>query len=44
MDFILRLRFYIKTIFVIMLISIGIVSNSKNVFADDIEKFSSKSM
>ena len=42
MEFILRLRFYIKIIFVIMLISISTVSNSKNVFADDIEKFASK--
>ena len=42
MEFILRLRFYIKIIFVIILSSIGSVSNSKNVFADDIEKFASK--
>ena len=31
-----------KIIFVIMLISVGNISNSKNVFADDIEKFASK--
>ena len=42
MEFIKKLRFYIKIIFVIMLISVGTVSNSKNVFADDIEKFASK--
>ena len=42
MEFIKKLRFYIKIIFVIMLISVGTVINSKNVFADDIEKFASK--
>ena len=42
MEFILRLRFLVKIIFVIMLISIVTISNSKNVFADDIEKFASK--
>ena len=31
-----------KVIFVIMLISVGNISNSKNVFADDIEKFASR--
>ena len=36
------MRFYIKIIFVIILISVSTVSNSKNVFADDIEKFASK--
>lgn len=36
------MRFYIKIIFVIMLISVVTLSNSKNVFADDIEKFASK--
>ena len=36
------MRPYIKIIFVIILISIGTVSNSKNVIADDIEKFASK--
>ena len=36
------MKFYIKIIFVIMLISVGTVSNSKNLFADDIEKFASK--
>ena len=42
MKFIKKLRLYIKIIFVIMLISVSTVSNSKNVFADDIEKFASK--
>ena len=42
MEFIKKLRPYIKIIFVIILISVGTVSNSKNVFADDIEKFASK--
>ena len=42
MEFIKKLRFYVKIIFVIMLISVSTVSNSKNVFADDIEKFTSK--
>ena len=42
MEFIKKLRLYIKIIFVIILISVGTVSNSKNVFADDIEKFASK--
>ena len=42
MEFIKKLRLYIKIIFVIMLISVSTVSNSKNVFADDIEKFASK--
>ena len=36
------MRIYIKIIFVIILISIGTVINTKNVFADDIEKFGSK--
>ena len=36
------MRPYIKIIFVIILISVANVSNSKNVFADDIEKFASK--
>ena len=39
---ILRLRFFKKIIFVILLISVSTVSISKNVFADDIEKFTSK--
>ena len=42
MEFIEKLRPYIKIIFVIILISVSTVSNSKNVFADDIEKFASK--
>ena len=42
MEFIKKLRFYIKIIFVIMLILFSTVTNSKNVFADDIEKFASK--
>ncbi len=42
MEFIKKLKFYIKIIFVVMLISLGNVSNSKNVLADDIEKFASK--
>ena len=42
MEFIKKLRLYIKIIFVIMLISVSTVSNSKNVFADDIEKFASR--
>ena len=42
MEFIEKLRPYLKIIFVIILISVGTVSNSKNVFADDIEKFASK--
>ena len=42
MEFIKGLRLYIKIIFVIMLILIGTVTNSKNVFADDIEKFATK--
>ena len=42
MEFIKKLRFYIKIIFVIMLISAVTVTNSKSVFADDIEKFASK--
>ena len=42
MEVIKKLRSYIKVIFVIVLISVGTVSNSKYVFADDIEKFASK--
>ena len=42
MEFIKKLRPYIKIIFVILLFSVGNVSNSKDVFADDIEKFASK--
>ena len=42
MEFIKKLRIYIKIIFVIILISVSTVSYSKNVFADDIEKFASK--
>ena len=42
MEFIKKLRLNIKIIFVIMLISVSTVSNSKNVFADDIEKFASR--
>ena len=36
------MRLYIKIIFVILLISVSTLSISKNVFADDIEKFASK--
>ena len=39
MEFFKKLRLYIKIIFVIFLISVSTVSISKNVFADDIEKF-----
>ena len=42
MEIISKLRFYIKIIVVVMLITIGFVFNSKNVFADDIEKFTSR--
>ena len=42
MEFIKKLRIYIKIIFVIILISVSAVSYSKNIFADDIEKFASK--
>ena len=42
MEFIKKLRLYIKIIFVIMLFSVSTVSNSKTLFADDIEKFASK--
>ena len=42
MEFILKLRFFINFIFVIILISVITVSYSKNVFADDIEKFVTK--
>ena len=42
MEFIKKLKLYIKIIFVIILISVGAASNSKNVFANDIEKFASK--
>ena len=35
-------KVYIKIIFVIILISFGTVTNLKNVFADDIEKFTSR--
>ena len=42
MEFIKKLRLYIKIILVIMLISFVTVSNSKSVFADDIKKFASK--
>ena len=42
MEFIKKLRLYIKIIFVIMLISVSTVSHSKNVFADDFEKFASR--
>ena len=35
-------KVYIKIIFVIILISFSTVTNSKNVFADDVEKFASK--
>ena len=42
MEFIKKLRFNVKIIFVIILISVSTVSNSKNVFADDIEKFASR--
>ena len=42
MEVIKKLTSYIKVIFVIVLISVGTVSNSKYVFADDIEKFASK--
>ena len=36
------LRFFIKVFFIIMLLKISTVSNSKNVVADDIESFASK--
>ena len=36
------MRLYIKIFFVIVLISVGTVSSTKNLFADDIEKFASK--
>ncbi len=36
------LRFFIKVFFIIMLLTISTVSNSKNVVADDIESFASK--
>ena len=36
------MKLYLKIIFVIILISFSTVSNSKNVFADDIEKFATK--
>ena len=39
---ILRLRFFKKIFLVIILISVVSVSTSKNVFADDIEKFASR--
>ena len=42
MEFIKKLRPYIKIIFVIMLISVGTLTNLKNVFADDIENFASR--
>ena len=42
MEFIKKLRLYIKIIFFILLISFSTVSISKNVFADDIEKFASR--
>ena len=42
MEFIKKLRLYIKIIFVILLISVSTVSISKNVFADDVEKFASR--
>jgi len=42
MEFIKKLRLYIKIIFFILLISVSTVSISKNVFADDIEKFASR--
>ena len=42
MEFIKKLRLYIKIIFVIMLISVGNISNSKNVFADNVEKFATR--
>ena len=42
MEFIKKLRLYVKIIFVILLISVSTVNVSKNVFADDIEKFASK--
>ena len=42
MEFIKKLRLYIKIISIAMLISVSTASNSKNVFADDIEKFASK--
>ena len=42
MEFIKKLRIYVKIIFFILLISVSTVSISKNVFADDIEKFASK--
>ncbi len=42
MEFFKKLRLYIKIFFVVIVISVVTVSNSKNVFADDIEKFASK--
>ena len=36
------MKLYIKIILVIILIPVSTVSNSKNVFAEDIEKFASK--
>ena len=42
MEFIKKLRLYINIIFFILLISFSTVSISKNVFADDIEKFASR--
>ena len=42
MECIKKLRLCIKIIFFMILISVGTVSNSKNIFADDIEKFASK--
>ncbi len=42
MEFFKKLRIYIKIIFFIILISVSAVNNSKNVIADDIEKFASK--
>ena len=42
MEFIKKLRLYIKIFFVVIVISVITVSNSKNVFADDIEKFATR--
>ena len=42
MEFILKLKFNISIFFVMIFITIGTLSNSKNAIGDDIEKFASK--
>ena len=42
MEFVLRLRCFTKIIFIIVLILVVTVSNTKIIFADDIDKFASK--